>query len=349
MRRLSYVDLARGLAALIVVVAHYRWSFASLPGQWVGSDVLPLYGMLRPLYENPSLAVQIFWLISGSVFGVSYGGRKVDGIQFAVWRFARLYPLHLLTLLIVAGMQRYSWSRFGQWQVYGNNDTYHFVLQLLFASNWGFELGDSFNGPIWSVSLEVPVYLAFFLFLKVWSLRNIVLAVGGWLALYRLSGNSIALCGMVFFVGLLISQGAPRLYNRLGRYSIGLTFAGWLAVVIGYWLGLGWSVVLYLGLPATMLLIFLFDLSFPPVPRSLAWIGQITYATYLLHMPLLIGLKVTDIEWPFQSAWMLLSFVVTTIVLGLLAFRYIERPAQALIRGWYRALSLRENRTPAGR
>ncbi|MBK6714732.1 MAG: hypothetical protein IPG57_06450 [Burkholderiales bacterium] len=36
------------------------------------------------------------------------------------------------------------------------------MLQLGLASNWGWEVGPSFNGPIWSISLEVVVYGLFF-------------------------------------------------------------------------------------------------------------------------------------------------------------------------------------------
>ena len=34
------------------------------------------------------------------------------------------------------------------------------------ASEWGFQNGPSFNGPIWSISVEILVYLMFFLILR---------------------------------------------------------------------------------------------------------------------------------------------------------------------------------------
>ena len=43
------------------------------------------------------------------------------------------------------------------------HDFYHFVLQFFFISSWGFEDGPSFNGPIWSVSIEIFIYGIFFL------------------------------------------------------------------------------------------------------------------------------------------------------------------------------------------
>ena len=42
------------------------------------------------------------------------------------------------------------------------NDLKHFLLNLAFASYWGFQDGQSFNGPSWSISAEILVYVLFF-------------------------------------------------------------------------------------------------------------------------------------------------------------------------------------------
>ena len=47
------------------------------------------------------------------------------------------------------------------------------------ASEWGITQGESFDGPIWSVSVEVLVYLLFFLMLRVtrsWLLNVFIVA-----------------------------------------------------------------------------------------------------------------------------------------------------------------------------
>ena len=36
----------------------------------------------------------------------------------------------------------------------------------MFISSWGFENGHSFNAPIWSVSVEVAIYILFFFLLS---------------------------------------------------------------------------------------------------------------------------------------------------------------------------------------
>ncbi|MGE8048834.1 acyltransferase family protein [Pseudomonas monteilii] len=126
----------------------------------------PFYTALAPLYQHGGLAVQLFFSISGFVFfwlfahGVATG--RVTVRSFAVDRFSRLYPLHLLTFAAVGALQFvYSSSHTGFF-VYPFNDAYHALLNLLLVPAWGFERGWSFNAPIWSVSVEVLLYTLFF-------------------------------------------------------------------------------------------------------------------------------------------------------------------------------------------
>jgi peptidoglycan/LPS O-acetylase OafA/YrhL len=86
--------------------------------------------------------------------------------EFFVLRFSRLYPLHFFTLLLVLALQAIYFSQKDYFFVYQDNDVLHFIYQLFFASNWGFEKGASFNGPIWSISVEVLIFCFFFLILE---------------------------------------------------------------------------------------------------------------------------------------------------------------------------------------
>jgi peptidoglycan/LPS O-acetylase OafA/YrhL len=69
-----------------------------------------------------------------------------------------------VTLLVVAALQFQYTRATGTAFVYENNDLRHFLLQLLLASNWSLlDNGYSCNGPVWSVSVEVAAYGAFFI------------------------------------------------------------------------------------------------------------------------------------------------------------------------------------------
>jgi peptidoglycan/LPS O-acetylase OafA/YrhL len=168
-KRLYALDVSRGFAALSVVLWHWKhfaYKGNSLPQDFERASQ-PLYGILKLFYENGIRGVQYFFLLSGFIFFWLYGESiKMKPTHFKgfwVQRFSRLYPLHFVTLLIVALLQFLYASREGAFFVYPFNDWCHFLLNLGFASKWGLESGESFNGPVWSVSVEIILYLIFFL------------------------------------------------------------------------------------------------------------------------------------------------------------------------------------------
>ncbi|MBC7757078.1 MAG: hypothetical protein H7Z20_10680 [Bdellovibrio sp.] len=78
---------------------------------------------------------------------------NISFTKFAFLKLSRLYPLHLLTLLLVAAIQLYS-ANLHQVAV-GDNDAYHFFLNLFFVSAWELDNSLSYNIPAWSVSVEI--------------------------------------------------------------------------------------------------------------------------------------------------------------------------------------------------
>jgi peptidoglycan/LPS O-acetylase OafA/YrhL len=169
--RLYLIDCLRGLAALVVVVFHWK-HFVLISGlaSSDASDILPLYGALSLIYKYGDNAVGLFFCISGFTFSWLYADRlhnnTLDFKTFFISRFARLYPLHICTLVTVFLLQLPIVQSTGTYFVYPHNDIRHLVLQLFLASNWGLEDGFSFNGPIWSVSVEVLLYSIFYIVFK---------------------------------------------------------------------------------------------------------------------------------------------------------------------------------------
>lgn len=156
-----------------------------------------------------------FFMMSGAIFTHNYlqkiASYKISIADFGLRRLARLYPLHLLTLSTVALLQSMYRSQHGRSFIYENNDITHFILNLLFASHWGFERGHSFNAPVWSVSHEVLLYAAFFLFAsKTGRLgKPIIAALLTVLPLaifVRLGISPIAKSAFAFFSGIFIYQ-----------------------------------------------------------------------------------------------------------------------------------------------
>ena len=93
----------RGIAALIIVVHHF--SYYALPQLGV---MLSVYSYF---FQNGYLAVDLFFILSGFIMTHVYLDRFSAGVskstywQYLRARFARIYPLHLFTLLVLVGVQ----------------------------------------------------------------------------------------------------------------------------------------------------------------------------------------------------------------------------------------------------
>ena len=163
------MDIIRGLAALVVVLFHWQHFYFSgdVAGVVPDKTLLPLYSQLSLLYDDGFLAVDLFFLLSGFIFYWLYADRLANGKtssrQFFGYRFTRLYPMHIVTLISVAVLQWQMLRQSGHYFIYPFNDTYHFVLNLFLVNSWGLEKGPSFNAPCWTISVEVLMYILFFI------------------------------------------------------------------------------------------------------------------------------------------------------------------------------------------
>lgn len=361
--RLYALDISRAFASLSVVLwhwQHFAFEGYSLPEGFV-RETQPLYEVLRLFYEKGHMGVSYFFLLSGFIFfwlyRVSIRNRKVSAWTFAVQRFSRLYPLHLATLLVVALLQLLYVSREGISFVYRFNDIYHFFLNLGFASWWGWQKGASFNGPVWSVSIEVLLYFIFFL---VASFR-----LGGWLFCLTVSVASFVLLQFVpqeilngfamFFLGGLVFQLTFLISTKhqvLRQPVYLITILAWACVIVNYYFfdlastilsfGRAGSIFLvgfpnYVLFPLTVCSLALVEIDKKPFLKPISWMGDISYASYLLHFPLqlLFGLAasygILSSGFYTNPLYLVLYFLIL-IPLSYVVFRKFERPMQKTIR-----------------
>jgi peptidoglycan/LPS O-acetylase OafA/YrhL len=155
-KRLYSLDALRGIAALSVVIWHWQHFFA-ISGDWQpgwrrGSQ--PLFWLLKPLYEQGWIAVDLFFALSGFVFFWLYDEaireQRMGPARFALLRFSRLYPLHLVTLIIVAVLQMFFFRATGKFFIFDANDWQHFIPNLFLTQQWlPPTIDQSFNGPAW--------------------------------------------------------------------------------------------------------------------------------------------------------------------------------------------------------
>lgn len=365
-RHLHALDFARGIAALAVVLWHWQHFFFNgpVPGAFQREEQ-PFYSVLFLFYEKGWFAVDFFFALSGFVFFWLYAGpirqSRINPRTFFFLRLSRLYPLHLATLLLVAGLQWLYIRHHGEYFVYPLNDAYHFILNLFFAPAWGLEKGFSFNAPIWSVSVEVLLYAVFFCITKLLPARAIyalLLAITG---LYLQNYSALIGRGLfAFYMGALAYFAYQKfltegLIYKSAKPLLLICLSAWLLTLLEFELGslqlldkLGtlsgsglerlkalW--VTGLLLPVTILTLAVSETVGKGGWERFAWLGEISYASYLLHFPLqLIFFTIFAEALPsramFYSPALLVGYFVVLVAISLLAHRYFERPLQKLIR-----------------
>ena len=364
--RLIALELLRFLSAFAILIFHYR-HFFYVADEPVGlvQDRLPLYGILHGLYDSGRFGVWIFWCISGFIFFWKYRDTisegAVGGWKFFVLRFSRLYPLHFVTLLIVALLQSIYFNLHGFFFVYQSNDVWRFLAQLFLASEWDGAENLSFNGPIWSVSVEVLVYLWFFLMLRVtrsWWLNVVIVAACVDAVLNGIAWQ-IVLCLAFFYIGGLAAM--ARRAIGASRYRTVIEAYAWLAVVVIPFVAVfaagdrlnGISFPLLLGYTPLLLFCLSREIAVPrPIQAAIVAAGNMTYSSYLLHFPIqlaiVLGFTVAARPIPVYSGALFAVYLLTTLLLSYFTFRYFEAPAQRFIRSAFRRdVPAREALTPA--
>lgn len=345
------LEIIRFIAAVAVLFWHYQnlwWTPQGLTG-FVRSEQ-PLYPYFSWLYEFGLYGVQVFWSISGYIFFWKYrqsvAARRIGGRTFFVLRFSRLYPLHLATLLLVAALQAFYVRLKGDPFVYGHDDPFHFALQLLFASNWGFQAGSSFNGPIWSISLEILVYFAFFVVLRylgssvLWSVAIVVAASACYAAGHH---SAIFECFVCFYVGgltaIMSGTGWARTHRRelLGVALVVLVAAPVMALVFKAGVPKSLFQLAVIGYLPALLYVMAERCRIPRMTANAVQVaGNMTYSSYLIHFPVQLSIAVVcamrGIAIPRLSPVFFVAYMATVLLLAWLIFVYFEMPCQRLVR-----------------
>ena len=147
---LEQLDVYRALAALSVCAVHFS------------------YNSIFHIYFKQALFVQFFFTLSGFVIYLNYHNQNfnISRIKkFMTKRFFRLYPLHLFFLLLFVLIEL---TKFFFYKKYGleiNNTPFqlnnlnNFFLHLFFLQHYADKY--AFNGPAWSISVEMFLYFTF--------------------------------------------------------------------------------------------------------------------------------------------------------------------------------------------
>ncbi|QDO87420.1 acyltransferase [Ornithinimicrobium ciconiae] len=156
--RLTGIDTLRGLSAIAVLVCHIAgyWTFMNLPWKLPQLMALGAHG------------VDIFIVISGFVLflPVVRAMGQLDSKQFYGRRALRILPAYYVALAIAAllAMGPRTWDL-----VVGSQATFpELLLHIFGVQTWFPGTLGSINGSLWSISLELHLYLVFPLLVAVW-------------------------------------------------------------------------------------------------------------------------------------------------------------------------------------
>ncbi|MEB3287572.1 MAG: acyltransferase [Vampirovibrionales bacterium] len=372
-RYIHSLNALRGVAALCVFFFHAP--------TLLGQHGLQLQGMVAEIFvavfSKGYLAVDLFFILSGFVlmhvygdkFSKSFGEPRLGQAltrqgywSFIQNRLARIYPMHLLSLLVLLVWHLLliiSGSKFiGLFQLpfLPEKSVFSLATNLLLIQSWHLHPSTTWNSPAWSISAEWFAYLLapfliaglgrFFSAEKSWSfMRALGLYVVFAIALvcvYSLRQTldvtydfGVPRMLLEFLMGLCLYRIYRAIPPQRHQFMIAAVF--WIALFFECVGGL-------LKLPDVALivvhslLILSSALSCHRLEQVLSakplfYFGEISYSFYLLHgiamqlvlMALLMAFPHISQLYCWLSLLLSLAFCVT---LSHLAYRYVECPAR---------------------
>lgn len=350
-RRFEALDSLRGVCAILVVMFHMP--VASHWRDW---------GLIQHSY----LFVDYFFVLSGFVIAHAYAQRlktPKDAGRFMVRRLGRVWPLHVLMLLAYIGLELVRlWTHFDSVTPFTRDRSVEAIFSNLFLIQaYNIHPSLTWNGPSWTLSVEVGCYVVFALLLlatpKMWRWIGAVLAVIGAVIVltqakrYMNTTYDFAFPRAVygFFLGSLL-QGVWMQIPRLKGHAATALEIG---TVIGVCVFIGYATG-----PVTVLVTLLFvasvwvfagedgALSRLLDTKPLVTLGRWSFAIYMVHMFVLVVTIIIarKLDWmparriDFGSVWLNDLFGVALfgliVALAILAHRFVEAPAQRMIDRW---------------
>lgn len=340
----------RGFGALLVLVFHS--SFFIYRGFGVSN---------LSFVESGYLGVELFFILSGFIIAhvhlKDFEAPTWRGTGHFLWlRLARIYPVHLFTLLVklallvgvllLIGKDYFAQSRYS---------AEAFVANLLLVHSWGLLDSLSWNLPSWSISAEWLAYLCFpvlaVLLLRIRSAALAIVCAGASILGIILAFRAFGLPNTHAFQGYALIRVAGGfscgafLYlvyrsRALARLPWGAIATAAFAVLCAQlWV---WRSP-FAALPTMAVLILALAEGKGPVARAFASrpavrLGDISYSLYMVHMIVMevvyTPIKISGLRdmsgWPILAAY---AATLAAIALATwLTHRLVERPARVWLR-----------------
>lgn len=355
------IDIVRGLAILLVVLLHTSQQFVS--GSW--GDSVPLMNAIGAIFHNGAAGVVLFFVISGFLMELLYGGRKFAARKFWSRRIARIWPLWLFWSIVATLAANVSLlaSGMGSGSVYGSgvdlsgpNGWLLLLLQLIFLGWLVPSVWQATPGG-WSIQAEMANYVIYVPVQKFhigW-----VFGIYGILEISYIIVRPFVTTTLQPYVGIFDAALSSPLWfllgvlaQRLRRFSSERTpvrWQTWVAVISATLIGMTMRgpfiaqaksmVVVVLCIAIALVLARLSK------ARWLQKVGKYSYGMYFAHflflvpcawlVNLILTVVPNDLRGPLQVALFAptcVLIIVLSMAVAVITFRVIENPILVWVR-----------------
>lgn len=330
--KISQITFTRFVAAIAIVISHFNKDLFLYQIHYI-SDI----------FLRANVGVSYFFILSGFIMIVAYHKKdQIDYLDFYRNRFARIYPLYIVGLLLYLITKSSNFSVF------------KLILYLFGIQSWIPGEALVLNFPGWSISVEFLFYLLFpLLYNRYYSKQNKsiwVIAIIIWVITQVFSN---------FYVGSSWYEGPHTKSHEFGFYfpplhlneflvgnltgmffvrhhkqknydlQVILLFAAILLALIFIPLNFHNGLMAVLFIPLIILISYnsglltkIFSL------KPLEYLGEISYAIYIVHIPVLYIIR-EILKWKHQLLDINLVFwiyIAVLLIVSALFYQCIEKP-----------------------
>lgn len=313
------VSAIKAIAAWLVIIGH-AFAFSC---NYEKVDFITK--ITQGAYNLGGFAVAIFFFFSGLFITKSLLAGRYSDIEFFKRRVGRIFPPFLsvtLMIIVIAGL---FFSKNGMVEYFTDIHTYRYLLNCVFITVQSLPgvfldnvYGNSVNGPIWTIKVEVLCYIAGYIAYKmrllekkwayIWSVPSVILlAIVPNISVMPTSVVVVARPVASYIVGMIYAIYMQRI--PVGRKW---TILG----VIGYSICILLSLCefgIILALPLVLCGIAFDFSSNNAVMRCLNVVGKWSYETYLWGG--FVGQAVTSVFGGVMSVYlnMMITIIVATV------------------------------------
>lgn len=341
--KISQITFTRFLAAMAIVISHFNKDLFLYKIDYISN-----------IFLKANVGVSYFFILSGFIMIVAYHKKdKIEYFDYYRNRFARIYPLYVLGLLL------YLITRYSGFSIYKG------FLYLFGLQSWIPGEAMILNFPGWSISVEFLFYLLFPLLYNycyskgnksIWVVTGIIWVVTQvFSSLYSASiyykGPHTESHELLYYFPLLhineflvgnlaglyfVKNSGQKNYDVPVIIVFGLVLLSLMFLPVFYHNGLMAALFIPLIILISRnngLLTKIFSL------KPLEYLGEASYAIYITHIPILYILREL-LKWGnynFSIDIVFVIYVVVLTVICILFYQFIEKP----LRDYLKRLKIR--------